>query len=134
MEVMMRLPTAHLTDTAPVLAPASAAAPEVCLEAHRSGDTVWIDWLYVAPSERRRGAARRALARFEAELPREIRLLRVFAADSEGAGNSDDFWLSVGFAYRYAGDPEELSYEAAHTLVKGVNGHPTPASIRVIPT
>ena len=55
--------------------------------------------------------------------------MRVFAADTDGSGNSDGFWLALGFAYRYAGEPGDLSYEAAHTLVKGVNGHPTPAPL-----
>jgi len=64
-------------------------------------------------------------------LPRDITMVRVFAADSEGKGNSDGFWLALGFSYRYDGDEDDLSYETAHTLVKGVNGHRTPAAIKV---
>lgn len=102
------------------------------LEGHRSGDSVWIDMIYVTPGERGKGEGRRLYKDFEAALPPDITLVRVFAADTEGEGNSDDFWLALGFAYRYEAEvTSDLSYEAAHTLIKGVNGHPTPASVRV---
>lgn len=97
------------------------------LESHHAGSIVWIDMLYVAPDDRGRGEGRRMYERFEASLPSDITLVRVFAADTEGTGNSDEFWRALGFEYRYDGDEDALSYEGAHTLVKGVNGHPTPA-------
>ena len=99
--------------------------------AHRSGSLIWIDMLYVDPAHRGRGAGRRLYETFEAALPADIELVQVFAADTEGEGNSDGFWQALGFVYRWDGEEDELSYEATHTLRKGVNGHPTPAPIRI---
>ena len=100
------------------------------LDAHRAGVSMWIDMLHVPASQRGMGTGRKLYANWEAHLPKDIELVRVFAADTEGFGNSDGFWQSLGFSYRYAGGLDELSYEAAHTLVKGVNGHPTPKPLR----
>ena len=99
------------------------------LDAHRTGSSIWIDMLYVAPAHRGKGEGRRLCTEFEASLPKDIRLILVFAADTEGGGNSDGFWQALGFGYRYTGDESELDYETAHTLVKGVNGHATPEPI-----
>jgi hypothetical protein len=100
------------------------------LEFHRSGSTMWLDMLEIEVARRGRGLGRARYQRFEAGLPADITTVRVFAADTEGSGNSDGFWLSLGFAYRFEGRPDQMSYEAAHTLVKGVNGHPNPAPIK----
>ncbi len=103
------------------------------LEAHRAGSTdFWIDWFSVAPDRRGQGEGRRMYERFEAELPDDVTMVRVFAADTDGEGNSDAFWLALGFTYRYdAEDAGDLSYEQAHMLVKGVNGHAAPAPIYI---
>lgn len=96
--------------------------------AHRSGpDAIWIDWFAIPRERRGRGDGRRLYEAFEASLPDEIKLIFAFAADTDGSGNSDGFWTAMGFEYRY--DGEDLAYEAAHTMIKGINGAPTPDPI-----
>ena len=96
--------------------------------AHRSGGgVVWIDWLAIPADKRGQGLGRALYERFEASLPADIEMIMIFAADTDGSGNSDGFWSAMGFEYRY--DGEDLPYEAEHTMVKGVNGNPTPAPI-----
>ena len=100
------------------------------IKAHKSGTSVWIDMIYVPKKQRGRGEGRKLYERWEVRLPKDIELVRVFASDTECDGNSDGFWEAVGFSYRYEGDEDSLSYEAAHTLVRGVNGHLTPPPIK----
>ena len=53
------------------------------------------------------------------------------AADT-GDGQSEGFWDALGFDWRYPSDSEsDLGYEARYTMVKGVNGHPTPMPILI---
>jgi hypothetical protein len=55
-----------------------------------------------------------------------IHMIRLMAADA-GHGKSNEFWESLGFDYAYSGD--NLDYESAQMMRKGVNGHPTPDPI-----
>lgn len=96
---------------------------------HQSGPAIWIDWISVPAELHGQGLGRRAYEAWEAELPADIERVHIFAADSDGSGNSDGFWLALGFKYRYEPSEGELSYEATHTLVLGIRDHPTPAPI-----
>lgn len=88
--------------------------------------------IWVPPALRGAGAGRRLYEQFERDLPADVTAVVVFAADTDGSGNSDGFWEALGFSYRYtAPDAEDLSYGARHTLIKGVNGHATPAAIEL---
>jgi predicted GNAT superfamily acetyltransferase len=98
------------------------------IDASRHGATVEIEMFEVDEAKRGHGQGRRLYEQWEAALPIDITLVKIFAADTDGSGNSDGFWVALGFAYRYDGD--DLTYEAAHTMVKGVNGHRTPSPIR----
>ena len=97
------------------------------IEGHRGGAAAWVDMVFVPDGRRGRGEGRRLYEEWEAGLPGDVEMVLVFAADTEGEGNSDGFWEALGFSYRFEGDEDDLSYDAAHTMVKGVNGHPTPA-------
>lgn len=88
---------------------------------------MWVDMLFVPPTERRRGKGRALYEQWEKDLPPDVEVVFLFAADTDGSGNSDEFWDRLGFDYRYTSDdPEHLTYEEQHWMVKGVNGHRTP--------
>ena len=83
-------------------------------EAHIAGDTAWVDWIYVAPSERRKGLARQRYLLFERGLPPSVKQVRVMAADA-GDGPSDEFWKVLGFDYAY---PDAEDYEDRQIMIK----------------
>ena len=84
---------------------------------------------YIPQHMRGKGMGRRYYEEWEASLPETVELVKLFAADYDGSGNSDGFWDALGFSYAYTGDT--MSYEAEHTMWKGVNGHPTPPPVDV---
>lgn len=96
------------------------------INGHVSGDVALLHWLRVPEPQRRRGLGSAAFLAWEASLPGRVRLIRLFAADTDGEGNSDAFWESLGFGYVYQGG-EDLDYESAHAMHKGVRGRRTPA-------
>lgn len=95
------------------------------INAHVAGGVATLHWLSVPENRRRQGLGTAAYRVWEAGLPQNVRLVRLFAADAEGAGNSDDFWSSLGFRHVYRAD-DDLDYESAHAMHKGVNGARTP--------
>jgi GNAT superfamily N-acetyltransferase len=97
------------------------------IEASIGRDTANIDMFYVPKNQRHKGVGTRYYQEWEANLPKTVKLIRLLAADTEGQGNSDQFWEMMGFEWQYTG--ENLSYEAEHTMWKGVNGHPTPPTV-----
>lgn len=100
---------------------------------HRSGDGIWIDMIFIQEGHRGKGHGTQLYKNWEKDLPKDIKYVIVFAADT-GSGNSDKFWQSLGFQYKYdAENSDVLDYQSQHTLVKGVNGFPTPKSIWVNP-
>lgn len=107
-------------------APARADAPYV--DSHGNADLVWVDMLYVPRAQRGQGIGRKTYEAWEASLPTTVRLVLIHAGDT-GSGDSSGFWDAMGFAFRY--DGENLSHEARCAMAKGVNGHPTPPTLRV---
>lgn len=104
------------------------------IHAHRSGDSVYIEE-FVIPENLRRKKARNGAteyARWEASLPKDIKLVRLHAADM-GSGSSEGFWERMGFDWRYdygeSIGPRDRRYEHSREMVKGVNGHPTPPTV-----
>lgn len=84
----------------------------------------------VPPDKRRQGIGRQYYAKWEAELPKSVKLVRLMAADT-GSGKSNGFWEAMGFDYVYDGDAEAMDYETAQAMWKGVNGKPMPKAIAV---
>lgn len=97
---------------------------------HQSGQIIYIDDFFIHSDFRRKGIGTKLFAYVLENIPKEIEMLQLFAADYEGNGNSSDFWNSVGFSYKYDSDSDSnMEYEARWTMIMGVNGHETPASI-----
>jgi GNAT superfamily N-acetyltransferase len=103
-------------------------APRIVAEIHPTQGIAIIHDFHIPKVSRKQGLGRRAYEEWEASLPKEIKLVRLFAADYDN-GNSDGFWEAMGFDWNYTG--ENLSYEAQHAMWKGVNGHPTPPPVNV---
>jgi hypothetical protein len=110
------------------------SSDEPYIDAHRSGDIVWIDMMEVPTEQRGQGVGRRVYEEWEASLPEDVKYIMVYAADTEGRGHSDMFWEALGFEWRwYSEFPEDLGDEGQHTMIKGVNGNPTPEPVFVGP-
>jgi hypothetical protein len=76
-----------------------------------------------------KGQGRQEYETWEKSLPPTVKLITLFAADSDGSGNSDQFWEKMGFDWVWSpGDDSDIDYESLHRMHKGVNGHPTPDS------
>ena len=85
-------------------------------------------WFCVPAGARGQGHGRRLYEEWEKSLPPSVTLVTLFAADSDGNGNSDIFWEAMGFDWVYAINADQnADYESLHRMQKGVNGHPTPA-------
>lgn len=91
---------------------------------------VEINWIHVPPGQRGQGVGRRTYEEWEKALPPTVELVTLFAADSDGSGNSDPFWERLGFGWQFnANDASDIPYESLHRMHKGVNGYPTPKSV-----
>ena len=76
-----------------------------------------------------KGAGRQEYEAWEKSLPQTVKRITLFAADSDGSGNSDAFWEKMGFDWVWSpGDDSDIDYESLHYMHKGVNGNPTPSS------
>lgn len=102
--------------------------PTRFISAHVSGDLMWIDMMSVPKSERGKGAGKVDYLAWEKNLPENVKLVKIFASDT-GDGHSAVFWEKMGFEYQYEG--ENLDYETANCMWKGVNGHATPPTVDV---
>lgn len=107
--------------------------PKNYIEFIRYNDVVEITMIYVCPEDRGKGIGRTLYQEFEKNLPNDVKMVKLFAADT-GNGNSDDFWDKMGFEYTYTGECKEdvesgVGYEGLHSMRKGVNGYTTPQSI-----
>ncbi len=86
----------------------------------------------IPKEERRRGVGRSTYESWEASLPLSVKVIRLFAADTDGNGNSDCFWERMGFDWRYtADDISDMDYTTQHSMHKGIHGHPTPEPVFV---
>lgn len=92
------------------------------LEYHRQGDSLWIDMFALRPEDRGKGGGRTAWQEFESSIPKDIKVIRLFAGDT-GSGLSVGFWEKMGFEFVYA---DESGTEYDQYMWKGVNGNPTP--------
>lgn len=97
---------------------------QVEIQSHQSGDVVWIDNFVVPDRLRRNKLGSAAYLAWEGKLPPNIKLVRLFAADT-GSGRSNHFWDYLGFCYRYFYN-EAHNNEIRFEMHKGVNGHKTP--------
>lgn len=105
---------------------ATAKAEKPFIEAHESGDTVWVDMFVVPPEERGKGVGARFYLDWEAKLPGSFKLVRLYAGDT-GAGPSHGFWERMGFSYVFA---DEQGNENDNYMWKGIHGQPTPAAVK----
>jgi GNAT superfamily N-acetyltransferase len=71
---------------------------------HVSGDTAWVDPLFVPRDQRNRGWGRRMFAAWVAQLPPFVRKIELLAVDLDG-GSPIGFWRKLGF------DVEEAEFE-----------------------
>lgn len=108
------------------------AGSDTYISAHLSGDIMWLDMMRVTPEKRGSGIGRKYYRQWELQLPKNVELVRLMAADT-GSGLSNGFWEAMGYEYVYDGDPDVIGYEASQHMWKGVNGHPTPEPILVDP-
>lgn len=108
------------------------------LNSHRvNEETIEIEMIFIAKENRNNGEGTKLYLEWEKSLPKEIKCVKLFAADT-GSGNSYPFWERLGYEFKYTGDSLEditsaVGYEGTYTMIKGVNGHPTPKSIWVEP-
>jgi GNAT superfamily N-acetyltransferase len=87
-------------------------------------DAAEIEMFFVPRSRRKKGVGTVLYLDWEKTLPKTVKRVELFAADT-GEGRSDGFWESLGFVYKFAGEEDELGYELAHWMWKGVNGYTT---------
>lgn len=113
------------------------AEEEPYIDAHRAGDIIILDMMYVPKAQRGKGVATAYYNEWEKNLPPDIKMVRLWACDA-GAGLTTPFWERLGFEYQYdcesyedLGDQVDMDFTT--WMVKGVNGHPTPEPIMVHP-
>ena len=102
---------------------------DVIINAHRvggpAGPGIYISWFKVPENLRGSGIGTAAYEQWETELPPDVDIVYLHAADS-GEGPSDDFWLALGFDYVLTSDDmSALPIESQQYMMKGV-GRPTP--------
>ena len=75
------------------------------INAHRAGDSMWIDWFSVP--NRGQGDGRSAYEKWEQNLPQDIKTVRLHASDA-GEGPSHGFWDAMGFDYEFPDDDNQM--------------------------
>lgn len=75
------------------------------IDAHRVGDTIWINYFEVPVKGK--GLGRAEYEKFEKSLPKDIKKIRLVASDA-GYGPTHDFWDRMGFDYAYPDDDNEM--------------------------
>jgi hypothetical protein len=88
---------------------------EAKIDAHRQGDTIWINYFEVP--EKGKGLGTQEYMKFEKSLPKDIKKIRLVASDA-GYGPTHEFWDRMGFDYAYPDDDNEMVklLEAPRTL------------------
>ena len=66
------------------------------LASHHTGDTAWLDLLFVPRDSRHQGWGRRLFSNWLRSLPEEIKKIEVLAVDLDG-GSPIGFWRKLGF-------------------------------------
>jgi hypothetical protein len=79
--------------------------PGVKIDAHREGDTLWINYFEVPT--KRKGMGTTEYERFEKSLPKDIKKIRLHASDA-GHGPTHSFWDMMGFDWAYNDDDNEM--------------------------
>jgi predicted GNAT superfamily acetyltransferase len=105
------------------------AEQSININAHRSGNMIWIDMMHVPTNKRGTGQDRLYYEQWEDALPADIVYIRLIPVDA-GNGKADGFWEAMGFDYMYHDDVDE---DIPPDMVKGINGNATPASIEYVP-
>lgn len=75
------------------------------IDAHRVGDTIWINYFEVPVKGK--GLGKAEYEKFEKSLPKDIKKIRLVASDA-GYGPTHDFWDRMGFDYAYPDDDNEM--------------------------
>jgi hypothetical protein len=75
------------------------------IQAHRQGNTIWIDYFEVPV--RGKGVGSQAYKNFEDNLPPDITKIRLHASDA-GHGPSHGFWDQMGFDYEFPDDDNQM--------------------------
>ncbi len=88
---------------------------------HIKGEIAYLETMIVF--ERRQGYGRKIYTDWENGLPGNVKYVLLDPVDG-GAGPSNGFWEKMGFSYQFVDDDPE--YEVPKTMIKGVNGNPTP--------
>jgi hypothetical protein len=78
---------------------------EAKIDAHRQGDTIWINYFEVP--EKGKGFGTQEYMKFEKSLPKDIKKIRLVASDA-GYGPTHEFWDRMGFDYAYPDDDNEM--------------------------
>ena len=78
---------------------------EAKIDAHRQGDTIWINYFEVP--EKGKGLGTQEYMKFEKSLPKDIKKIRLVASDA-GYGPTHEFWDRMGFDYAYPDDDNEM--------------------------
>ena len=78
---------------------------EANIQAHRQGNTIWIDYFEVPV--RGKGMGSREYRDWESKLPQDITKIRLHASDA-GHGPSHGFWDQMGFDYEFPDDDNQM--------------------------
>lgn len=96
---------------------------------HAADDVAVIDDFNVPPKLRGKGLGKKAYEAWEERLGDGFKLVRLFAANTDGIRRANGFWEAMGFDYatRPGSDTDVTEYEDFWWVMrKGVNGNPTP--------
>jgi len=93
---------------------------KVDIQAHREGDTVWLDYFEVTP--KKQGLGSKKYFEWEKNLPSDIKQIRLVASDA-GEGPSHNFWDQMGFDYVYDDDsgPIEMVKQLSDNVMESTN-------------
>jgi hypothetical protein len=92
---------------------------EAKIDAHRQGDTIWINYFEVP--EKGKGLGTQEYMKFEKSLPKDIKKIRLVASDA-GYGPTHEFWDRMGFDYAYPDDDNEM-VKILEASVKPITKH-----------
>jgi len=96
------------------------------LATHLSGDTAWVDVLFVPAPLRRQGFGRRIFEAWTRQLPAAVNRIQLLAMDLDG-GSPLGFWDKMGFSPEDADFPELLNGSYMVKLLRSATGSGDPA-------